>query len=65
MYPLLKDNNGDRYSILNGNIKGIFFSALLFPSTLWRTRLRKNDREIVSDAVVTVEIGKIHVRVVV
>jgi hypothetical protein len=34
MYPLLKDNNGDRYSILNGNIKGIFFSALLLPSTL-------------------------------
>lgn len=34
MYPTLKDNNGDRYSILNSNIEGIFFSALLLPSTL-------------------------------
>lgn len=34
MYPNLKDNNGDRYSIVNENIEGIFFSALLLPSTL-------------------------------
>ena len=34
MYGILKDNNGDRYSILNNNMAGIFFSALLLPSTL-------------------------------
>lgn len=34
MYPAMKDNNGDRYSIINSNMAGIFFSGLLLPSTL-------------------------------
>lgn len=34
MEKYMKDNNGDRYSIINKNLEGLFFSALLESKTL-------------------------------